>query len=294
MLKYFLSLLLVGWSLQPVFAQASASTESGIHLVVRGDDMGFCHAVNEAIIECYQKGMMKSVELMPPTPWFPEAVNMLKAHPDLDVGIHLTLTSEWENVKWRPLTQAPTLTDENGYFFPMSFPNPDYKNHSLKEQDWNIEEIEQELRAQIELAVKEIPWISHLSGHMGFNSIDEKINEVYEKLAKEYGLSIDLKAMGVQRASYEGPHKTFEEKVKSFTKMLEGLSPGTYIFVDHPAYDTPEVQAIYHIGYEDVAADRQGVTELFTSDAIMEVIRKKGIELISYADLVKRGKTGGK
>jgi len=71
--------------------------------------------------------------------------------------------------------------------------------------------------------------------------------------------------------------------------MLDSLKPGaTYLFVDHPALDGPEMRAIFHIGYENVAADRQGVTDVWTNPAVMEAIRKRNIQLISYADLKKQ------
>lgn len=251
--------------------------------------MGFCHAANEACIASYQNGIMRTVEVMPNTPWFAEAAKMLKNHSGLDVGVHLTLTSEWENLKWRPLTSCPSLTDEAGNFYPMIWPNDNYgEDKALQAQDWKMEEIEQELRAQVELALQEIPQVSHLTAHMGCTQMDEKVDALFKKLAQEYKLSIHPDELGVKPVSYQGPHATFEEKLKSFTAMLESLAPGTYLFLDHPAYDTPEVQAIYHIGYENVAIDRQGVTDLFTSPKIQELIQQKGIQLISYADLVKK------
>ena len=81
--------------------------DKGVRLVIRGDDIGSCHAANVACIRAYKEGIMKSVELMVPCAWFPEAVKMLNDNPGLDVGVHVTLTSEWDNVKWRPLTAAP-------------------------------------------------------------------------------------------------------------------------------------------------------------------------------------------
>lgn len=257
-------------------------------LIVRSDDMGFTHAANEAIIETYQNGITTSVEVMVPTPWFPEAVKMLKEYPDLDVGIHLTLTSEWENVKWKPLTSAPSLTDDFGYFYPMIWPNDNYgEDRALESQDWELEEIEQELRAQIKLAKREIPQLTHVTGHMGCQHLDDQVDDLVRKLAKEYNLAIFPEDLGVQRARFQGPKETKEEKISSFIKMLESLVPGTYLFVDHPAYDTPEVQAIHHIGYTNVAEDRQGVTDLLTSQKVKETIRRLGIELVDYEDLVK-------
>ena len=92
-------------------------------LVIRIDDMGAFHSVNTASIDTYRNGIATSVEVLAVGSWFPEAVKMLKENPGLDVGIHLALTSEWENVKWRPLTHCPSLVDENGYFYPMMGPN---------------------------------------------------------------------------------------------------------------------------------------------------------------------------
>src|SRR5262245_41898293 len=81
-------------------------------LIVRGDDMGYSHSGNEAILKCYKEGIETSIEVIVPSPWFPEAAKMLADNPGVDVGIHLALTSEWDNVKWRPLSDCPSLRDE--------------------------------------------------------------------------------------------------------------------------------------------------------------------------------------
>ena len=92
----------------------SCFTANAQELVIRIDDMGALHSVNTASIDTYQNGIAKSVEVLAVGAWFPEAVKMLKENPGLDVGVHLAITSEWENVKWRPLTDCPSLVDENG------------------------------------------------------------------------------------------------------------------------------------------------------------------------------------
>lgn len=277
----FLLLLAV----QPVLAQQTGE----IRLIIRGDDMGMAHAVNEAIIASYRDGVMKTVEIMVPTPWFPEAVAMLRENPDLDVGVHLVLTSEWEALKWRPLTHAPSLVDEDGYFFPMIWPNENYPaSKALAEQDWKLDEIEREFRAQIELAGKNIPQVSHLTCHMGCNRLSDEVDALVKRLGEEYGLNIDLEELGVESTGgYDGPSETPEEKVDSFIRMLEKLQPGVYMFLDHPGRNTPEMQAIYHIGYEDVAIDREGVTKVFTDPRVRAVLERRKIEVISYADLRK-------
>ena len=266
----------------------SAGQQKVARLIVRGDDMGFSHSGNEALIKAYKNGIETSIEVIVASPWFPEAVKLLQQNPGVDVGIHLALTSEWENIKWRPLSDCASLKDSNGYFYPMVYPNKNYPGQSIKENHWKIEDIEKEFRAQIELAIKKIPRVSHISSHMGCTDLDKQVKTLAEKLAKEYNINIDLTKSGVQSTGYKGPSATVDEKLKSFLNMLDSLKPGVnYLFVDHPALDGPEMRAIYHIGYENVAADRQGVTDVWTNPVVIEAIRKKNIQLISYADLKK-------
>ena len=82
---------------------------SAIYLLVRADDIGMAHNANEACMHTFREGIARSVELMAPCAWFMEAVRLLDACPEYDVGVHLTLTSEWENIKWGPLTAASSL-----------------------------------------------------------------------------------------------------------------------------------------------------------------------------------------
>jgi predicted glycoside hydrolase/deacetylase ChbG (UPF0249 family) len=271
-----------------VLSMLCVSGQNPPRLIVRGDDMGYTHSGNEALIKCAKAGVQTSIEIIVPSPWFPEAVKMLKEMPGLDVGIHLAITSEWDNVKWRPLTDCPSLRDKDGYFFPMIYPNKNYPGRAVMENKWSLADLEKEFRAQIELALKYLPGISHLSAHMACTNLNDSSKVLARRLAAEYGLDIDLEKSGVKYAGYKGSHKTSGEKIKSFIAMLDDLKPGeTYMFVDHPGLDSPELRAVSHIGYEDVAIDRQGVTDLFSSPVVKEAIAKKGIRLISYADLKK-------
>ena len=264
-------------------------------LVIRIDDMGAMHSVNTASIDTYQNGIAKSVEVLAVGAWFPEAVKMLKENPGLDVGIHLAITSEWENVKWRPLTHCPSLVDENGYFFPMMGPNPAYPGQSVMENKdrFDINEIENEFRAQIELALKNIPQITHISGHMMSTAFSPEVVAVVQKLSDEYNLpSIDraesFEQYGFTYTGYDGPKATYEEKVASFIKSLDKMEAGKrYMFVDHPAYNDSEMQTVMHVGYEDVAVDRQGVTDLLKSPEVRKAIEERGIRLIDINTLTK-------
>jgi predicted glycoside hydrolase/deacetylase ChbG (UPF0249 family) len=266
------------------------NAQEEIKLIVRGDDIGSTHGANLGCIESYREGIMRTVEIMVPCPWFPEAVKMLNENPGLDVGIHLTFTSEWENIKWGPLTHAPSITDEDGYFFPMIYPNDRFPaEQTLKGCDWEIAEIEAEMRAQIELATKYIPQVSHLSCHMGCAGWDDQVGELYQELAEEYDLDIRLGEYGVQRFPMGEKRETLEERIDSFIEGLNKLEAGnTYLFVEHPATAGPEMKAIGHDGYYGVNDDRQMVVDMFTSEKVMKVIGKRGIRLISYADLVTK------
>ncbi len=270
-----------------VGVRAGADAPPGeIRLIVRGDDIGSSHAANVACIRSYRDGVMRSVEVMVPCPWFNEAVKMLNANPGLDVGVHLTLTSEWANMKWRPLTHCPSLVDDQGNFYPMVWPNANIgANCSIREANPKIDEVQRELRAQIDLAVQEIKNVSHLTGHMGFAGASDEIRAVVDKLAAEYKLPVRLE--GTKRPPRLGRQKTTAEKEAAFVKMLEGLEEGLWLFVEHPGLDTPEMRAIGHKGYEDVAIDRQGVTDMFTSAKAIEVIKHRGIKLVSYGDVLK-------
>ncbi len=267
------------------------SAQTSPRLIVRGDDMGFSHACNEAIVKTFKEGIETSIEIIVPSPWFLEAVKFLNENPTVDVGVHLALTSEWDNVKWRPLTEAKSLRDSNGYFYPKINPDKFYPNQSLSENKFTLSDIETELRAQIEMAKKYIPRISHVSAHMGCTSLSPEVKALERKLTKEYKIDIDLEDYKVIYAGYKGSHSTLSEKIEGFTKMLKSLEIGkTYLFVDHPALDGAEMRAVHHINYENVATDRQGVTDLWTNVGIKALIKKLGIQLISYADLKNKSK----
>lgn len=168
----------------PLIVQCQSGQAQKVRLIIRIDDMGCSHATNTGIREAYKEGIGRSVEVMVPTPWFPEAVRMLKEMPGLDAGVHLVLTSEWTNVKWRPLTQVPSLVNDWGYFYPMIWPNDRFPAGSaLQEHPWDIKEVEKELRAQIELAKREIPQLSHLSSHMGCLNMNDETKALFKNWA---------------------------------------------------------------------------------------------------------------
>lgn len=257
-----------------------------IRLIVQADDLGAAHGINVASLQAYTRGIVRSVNVITPAPWTPEAIALLRGNPDLDAGVHLALTSEWANIKWRPLTTAPSLVDARGYFFPMVWPNDKLPaGSSLKEHAPALTEIERELRAQIEFARREIPQLTYTWNHMGFDSLAPEIHDLTARLTKEYGLVTPLD-LGVRFIGnvYDGTD-TGVVKAAKLASKLETLAPGTWLMVDHAAVDTPETRAIGHPGYENVAADRSAVLEAWTSAAVKDVIRRRGIVLTNYRQL---------
>ena len=262
-------------------------------LIIRGDDMGYSHSGNEALIKSYNEGIETSIEVIVPSPWFPEAVKLLNQNPKIDVGLHFAITSEWDNVKWRPLTECKSLRNADGYFYPMLSHNNNYPKQAILDNDWKIEDYEKELRAQIEMALKYIPRLSHISGHMGSTGFTPEIKELCRRVAKEYNLKMvdtdSQKDNNIAYTSFEFKDKTTEERIEGFILMLDKLENGkTYVFVEHPGLDNDELRAISHIGYEDVAKGRQDITTIFTSEKVKEAILKKGIKLVSYKEVLSK------
>ena len=259
-----------------------------IRLVVKGDDMGAGHGINVATIDAYKRGVLTTTNVIVPGPWFPEAARMLRENPGLDVGVHLALTSEWENVKWRPLTHAPSIVDADGYFFPMVQPRPGFPpNTSIKEAAWKLDEIERELRAQLDLAKRHMPQITYTWYHMGFTSVAPEVRDLAAKLTKEYGLvqPMDLGIQFVGRV-YES-QDSGGVKADKLAARLETLGPGLWLHIDHAATNDPEIQAFGHKGYEWVAADRSANVDAWTSPKVRDVITRRGIRLTNYRELTK-------
>ncbi len=283
MKKIFIILSLIVMS-NVAFGQSNDT----IYLIVQGDDIGSSDAANRGCIESYRNGILTVTEVMAPCPWFLQAARLLKENPGLEVGLHLALNSEWSEYKWRPLTHCPSLVDSNGYFYPFVWQRNDMQTGTaLHNAKWNYDEVEKELRAQIEFTLKHIPHITHLSGHMGWASIDPRLEELRKKLAKEYHLEINPHGYKINRFEGFGKAKILGERIKNFNENLNRLTPGIYIFVDHPGMNTPEMQNISHLGYTNVSEDRDMVTKVLTNSEIKATIEKKKIKLINYSYLTK-------
>jgi predicted glycoside hydrolase/deacetylase ChbG (UPF0249 family) len=272
-------------------AAAFAGQPGGaVRLIVQGDDMGAAQGVNAGTIRAYKEGVLRTTNLIAPGAWMSEAARLLRENPDLDAGVHLALTSEWERVKWRPLTCARSLVDENGFFFPMVWPSKNFPlNSSIQEAKIDLAEVEAELRAQIALARRMAPRVSYLSAHMGFTSLSPEMRAIVEKLSRESGLPIEEQTPGLRGLGRVWDQRdTGAVRAAKFAAKLATLGPGTWIFVDHCALDTPETRALGHTGYEFVAEDRAAVVEAWTSPQVLQAVKARGIQLLGYREATGR------
>ncbi len=153
-------------------------------VVIHEDDVGMSHGANTAFVELSERGTCSSGSVMVPCPWFPEAVEIALKNPRLDLGIHLTLTSEKKPYRWRPLTRPPAsagLTDELGYFWP----------DVPRARKAAPEAVEAELRAQLDTALAAGFDITHLDAHMGTAQMPEFV-KIFRQLGREHGLPVLL------------------------------------------------------------------------------------------------------
>jgi predicted glycoside hydrolase/deacetylase ChbG (UPF0249 family) len=283
-----LAVFFFSWCVPPHLASAQeANSSDEIFLIVRSDDMGMTHAVNQACLKTVTDGIARSIEVIVPAPWFIEAAHMLQKHPEIDVGVHLDLTSEWSALKWGPVSMGvPSLVNKNGHFYPTTRQNDNWPpNTGFLESGWKIHEVERELRAQIETAKRLLPNVTHLSAHMGTATCTPELKALVDFLAEEYGLPI--RPPNLKRAPrWSSKPVNAEQAEAAMIKLLEELKPGLWVFVEHPGLDTPEMQAIGHDGNENVNEARAAVTDAFTSENVKAIVRRRGIKLISYADLL--------
>ena len=255
-----------------------SSTNGDINLIVRADDIGFCHAANAAIIDAYQNGIVQSTEIMAPCPWFMDAVRLLNENKGLDVGIHLTLNCEWANYKWGPVTNAKTLVNKDGYFYSRA--------SELNSGNVDLNELEAELRAQIELVLKYVPHASHLSYHMDTALSKPEYKAIVEKLSREFNLPMHPANL---TGSYEPWNVPVDEKEDFLVKKLNEFTPGNWMLIHHLALDVPETRAL--IGANAVYdADihmpehRAMELKLMKSEKIKKIIEERNIHLINYKD----------
>jgi chitin disaccharide deacetylase len=270
-----------------VVGQADASmhpvSPEQVYLVIRTDDAGMSHSVNMALEKLIATGFPVSVSVMFPTPWYQETVDILKRHPEVSVGIHLTLNSEWKNYRWGPVlgrTAVPSLVDANGYFFPSS--------EALHENHPDLKEVEKELRAQIERARGSGLKIDYLDYHMGTAVRYPEFREITERLANEYGLGMS-QYFGDTR--YDPQYSAApRDKTDSLVAMVDRLKPRFNLVVTHVGIDNAELGALLDLNTSgplaDMSKNRQGELDALTSQRFRDALKARNIQLLTYRQLI--------
>ena len=216
-------------------------------LILNCDDLGFSHAANDGVYEALRDGIGTSASLMVPCPWAAEAVARYRGE---DVGVHLTLNSEWEVYRWGPLTAGRSLVDEQ-----RRFPR-------TSEAVWaraDLDEVRTELRAQVDQALAWGVDVTHLDAHMGTVQIKAEFFQVYLELAADSRLPMRLSCAESETVlgfPFRGPaaergvafpdHFIYVPGVGSrevIFELLPKLRPGVTEAYLHPAVDTDELRA---------------------------------------------------
>jgi predicted glycoside hydrolase/deacetylase ChbG (UPF0249 family) len=270
-----------------VLGQADASRHPGtsdqVYLVIRTDDAGMSHSVNMALEKLIATGLPVSVSVMFPTPWYQETVDILKRHPDVSVGIHLTLNSEWKNYRWGPIlgrTAVPSLVDADGYFFPST--------EALHQNHPNLKEVEMELRAQIDRALHSGLKIDYVDYHMGTAVHYPEFRDLTERLAREYGLGMS----GYFGETSHDPQYSAAppSKTDSLLAMIDRLRPQFNLVVTHVGIDNEELGALLDMNTSDPLPDmsknRQGELNALTSQRFSDALKARNVRLITYRQLI--------
>ncbi len=270
------------------FVSAQTDTprsSSPVSLIIRTDDIGMSHSVNMAMQKLVSTGMPVSVSVLFACPWYQEAVEILKQHPNVAVGIHLALNSEWKNYRWGPVagsTAVPSLVDANGFFFPSS--------EALHQHNPQVAEVEKELRAQIERALRSGVKIDYVDYHMGTVTRYPEFREITERLAREYGLGM---------SEYFGETEDTPQysaapaaKGDSLVVMINRLKPGLNLVVTHVGIDDAELGALLDMNTDeplpDMSKNRQGELTALTSQRFSAALKARNVVLVTYRDLIAR------
>lgn len=272
-------------------------------LVVHADDLGVSHSVDAASIRALETGLVSSASIMVPCPWFPEIAAWAKAHPDMDLGLHLTLTSEWASYKWGPVLPADrvkSLVGPDGYLYPTE----DVAASKIDPKD-----AEAEIRAQIDRALAFGVNVTHLDSHMGTLYQNRALVDVFVRVARDYKLPIRMSK------EYFGPMPFLSSVIKPedalfdhmvdatplvpadkwgawYADAIKAAGPGVTLVTIHLATDDEEMRAVTKDHPDWGSAWRQRDLDYFTSDAFRKLLDENGIELVTYRELAKAAAKG--
>jgi hypothetical protein len=262
-------------------------------LLINCDDLGSTRSANLAIYDALRNGVATSASLMVPCPWARDAAALFRGE---DVGVHLTLTSEWDLYRWGPITHAPSLLDGDGGF-PRTI--QEVWDHA------DLDETRRELRAQVERAILWGFDVSHLDSHMGSVQLKPEFFDVYLDLAVDFGLPVRLSGGSTERtigfpfrklAAEEGvvfpDHFVMAREVgsrRAVERTIHDLRPGVTEINVHPAIDTSELRAL-----APDWAGRVDDHDLMVNDhSLRTLLQRAGAHLIGFRSLRDLQRRGG-
>jgi predicted glycoside hydrolase/deacetylase ChbG (UPF0249 family) len=278
-------------------------TEGDRVVIVHADDVGMCQATLPAFADLTGFGLVSCGSVMVPCPWFPQVAAYCRQHPSVDLGVHLTLTSEWDTYRWGPLSTcdpASGLIDEEGYF---------PRQAEAVQARGDPEAVRQELQAQVTRALDAGIDVTHVDTHMG-TVAHPKFIPTYVQLAVEHRLPIlipRLDEAGWRRIGMNDEMATFAtqfvsqleaqglplldnlvmlpldqpvDRIELVKQAFDSLPPGLTHLIIHPAQDTPEVRAI-----TPDWQSRVGDYQVFTSEELRAHVKNAGIQVIGYREL---------
>ncbi len=305
-MKIFLFILFNFLSIGCLLSQESLQARLGYGeeeklLIIHADDLGVSHAQNKGSFESMTRGVVNSGSIMMPCPWVAEVVEFYKEHPDSDLGLHLTLTNEWKKLRWSsvaPNDQVSSILNEDGFMYPDCL---EFGKHA------KLEDVEKELRAQIDKSLALGLKPTHLDAHMGclvFSSAE--IFGIYLKLGREYKIPcmvsrFFLKAAGqnfldqvtdqdviIERTFTAGPDDFDGGMEQYYEDVLRNrVLPGVQILLIHPGYDNEEMKAMTEGHYYWGSAWRQQDLEFFTSNKCRKILQEENIKLIRWSEIQK-------
>ncbi len=265
-------------------------------LILHADDLAVARSVDRASFEALDRKAVSSASVMVPCPWLTEVAEYARQHPEADLGLHLTLTSEWKTYRWGPVKSkdlVPSLLDPSGYFWSDTGPAATHARP---------EEVEREIRAQVEAAMKAGIRPTHLDSHMGTLFARRELFAVLVKVAHEYSLPFLAVRTADARREWlsllsdkdivldalvwpENPRpETWKE---SYLAVLRDLKPGLNELIVHLGHDDAELQAITVDHPDFGSAWRQRDFDVVTSPEVRQALEQNHIILVRWGDLKK-------